>query len=190
MDSGTGRVRAASLRRSAETTARSPRCVHKPCMSRPTPALLLSLPALLALCACGAYPRDADGLSEQAAQRGMRVGVSADPPWVQVAADGSVSGPEAELVQRFADAHGYRLAWVPGGHDALMGELERSRLHAVIGGHDPDSPWKPMVGWSRPLGLRAPADGPMPERRIALPPGQSRWQLAVDTYLVDREHAQ
>ena len=156
--------------------------------SRPLSASLALL-ALLALSACSPYPRDADGLSEQAARHGMRVGASEDPPWVQVAADGSVSGVEADLVQDFADAHGYRLEWVPGGHDALMGQLERTGLHAVIGGHHPDSPWKPMVGWSRPLALRASPDGPMPERRIALPPGQSAWHLSVDQYLVDREHA-
>ena len=142
------------------------------------------------LAGCGPYPRDADDLSTQAAQHAMRVGASDDPPWVVVGDDGSVSGPEAELVQRFADAHGYRVEWKPGGHDALMRELERARLHAVIGGHDADSPWKPKVGWSRPLGLRAGPDGPMPERRIALPPGQSAWHLSFDEYLVEREGAQ
>lgn len=151
---------------------------------------LFSLALLASLAACGPYPRDADRLSEQAAQHAMRVGASDDRPWVQVGTDGRVSGPEAELVQRFADAHGYRIEWIPGGHDALMGELERARLHAVIGGHDPDSPWKPKVGWSRPLGVRASGDGPMPERNIALPPGQSRWHLAFDQYLVDQEDAQ
>jgi len=146
--------------------------------------------ALAALAGCGPYPRDADDLSRQAAQDAMRVGASDDPPWVRIAPDGSVSGPEAELVQRFAATHGYRVEWKPGGHDALMLDLERARLHAVIGGHDPKSPWKPEVGWSRPLGLRASPDGPMPERRIALPPGQSAWHYAFDQYLVDHEGAQ
>ncbi len=145
---------------------------------------------LLSLAGCKDYPRDADNLTRQARDHGMRVGASHDPPWVVVADDGSVGGPEAELVQRFADAHGYQLTWLPRGHDALMADLERARLHAVVGGHRPDSPWKPKVGWSRPLGLRASADGPMPERRIALPPGQSGWQLALDRHLVQREGAQ
>ena len=121
--------------------------------------------------------------------QGMRVGASHDPPWLQVGADGTVSGPEAELMQGFADAQGYRLTWLPGSHDALMRDLQDARLHAVVGGHHPDSPWKPMVGWSQPLALRASADGPMPERRIALPPGQSAWHLAFDRYLAERENA-
>ena len=107
-----------------------------------------------------------------------------------LAADGTVSGPEAALVQRFADAHGYALTWVPGSHDALMRDLARAHLHAVAGGHHPDSPWKPDVAWSQPLSLRALPDGPMPERRIALPPGQSAWHLAFDRHLAEREGAQ
>lgn len=149
-----------------------------------------ALAALLTLSGCGEYPRDADDMRAQAESQGMRVGASHDPPWLLVAADGSVGGPEADLVRRFADAHGYRITWLPGSHDALMGDLERARLHAVVGGHHPDSPWKPKVGWSRPLGLRASADGPMPERRVALPPGQSAWHLAFDRHLVEREGAQ
>lgn len=151
---------------------------------------VLALFALAVTTGCGPYPRDSDDLSELAATDTMRVGASDDPPWVRVTPDGGVSGPEAELVQRFAKAHGYRLEWKPGGHDALMLDLERARLHAVIGGHDPKSPWKPKVGWSRPLGLRASPDGPMPERRIAIPPGQSAWHYAFDQYLVDHEGAQ
>lgn len=159
-------------------------------MARPPLTVAVALATLLALSACDNYPRDTDDLTTQAAEQGMRVGASHDPPWLVVQADGSVSGPDADLVQRFADAHGYRLTWVPGSHDALMGDLERARLHAVAGGHHPDSPWKPKVGWSRPLGLRASRDGPMPERRIALPPGQSAWHLAFDRHLVEQEDAQ
>jgi len=159
-------------------------------MVRHSIAIAGALAALLALSACDDYPRDADDMTTQAAEQGMRVGASHDPPWLVVSGDGTVGGPEAELLQRYADAQGYRIIWIPGSHDALMGELERTHLHAVAGGHHPDSPWKPKVGWSRPLGLRASPDGPMPERRIALPPGQSRWQLAFDRHLVEHEGAQ
>jgi polar amino acid transport system substrate-binding protein len=157
-------------------------------MVRATP-LACTLAALLALAGCDRYPRDADDATGRAAESGMRVGASHDPPWVRVAADGSVDGPEARLVQRFAEAHGYSVAWVTAGHDVLMRDLERARLHAVIGGHHRDSPWKPKVGWSQPVRLRAGSDGPLPERRIALPPGQCGWHLAFDRHVVRHARA-
>ncbi len=158
-------------------------------MARPCTTLACALAALLALSACDGYPRDADAMTGKAAQRGMRVGASHDPPWLLVAADGTVSGPEAALVQRFADANGYALTWVPGSHDALMRDLARAHLHAVAGGHHPDSPWKPDVAWSQPLSLRALPDGPMPERRIALPPGQPAWHLSFDRHVLAQDPA-
>ena len=153
-------------------------------------AIACALSTVLALTACDRYPRDADDATRRAAEEGLRIGASHDPPYVQVAADGAVTGREAALMQRFADAHGYRLTWVPGGHDALMRQLQHAQLHAVIGGHHRDSPWKPRVGWSQPLHLRASADAPLRERRIALPPGQSGWHLAFDRYLVQQAHTQ
>lgn len=150
---------------------------------------LVLLAVALALAACGDYPRDADDMTARAAGQGMRVGASHDPPWVLVGPDGDVTGPEPDFLQRYADAHSYRLHWIAGGHDALMRDLERAHLHAVVGGHHRKSPWVPKVAWSQPLHARPSDDAPMPERRIALPPGQSAWQLAFDTYLVGQEHA-
>jgi len=158
-------------------------------MARRFPGVIYALAALL-LAGCGDdYPRDVDDASAQASAHGMRVGASHDPPWVRVGPGGDVGGPEAELLQRFAAARGDRLAWVVGGHEALMGDLERGRLHAVVGGHGRASPWKSRVGWSRALPLRAGEGAGMPERRIALPPGQSAWHLAVDRWLVAAEGA-
>lgn len=158
-------------------------------MARLSRTCIVVLAALLALPGCDRYPRDADDLTAQATQAGMRVGASHDPPYVRVSADGEVEGSEAQLMQRFASAHGYRITWIPGGHDALMRDLEHAHLHAVIGGHDRRSPWKPRVGWSRPLHQRPGPDAPMHDRRIALPPGQSAWHLAFDRYLVRHEGA-
>jgi polar amino acid transport system substrate-binding protein len=154
----------------------------------PLPAALARaaclLAAVLALGACDGYPRDADDMTRRATEQGMRVGASHDPPWVVVGADGRVTGPEPALLQRYAEAQGYRLEWAIGGHDALMRDLERAHLHAVVGGHHRKSPWAPKVGWSQPLRERPAADAPMPERRLALPPGQSAWHLAFDSFLV------
>lgn len=152
--------------------------------------VLLALAALSLLAGCDGYPRDADDMTAKAAGAGMRVGASHDPPYVSVSPEGNVTGTEAALVERFARRHGYRVAWTTDAHDALMRDLEDAQLHAVIGGHHPDSPWKPKVGWSRTLYVREDGNGALHERHIALPPGQSAWHLAFDRYLVEREGAQ
>lgn len=141
------------------------------------------------LTACNGYPRDADELTRHAAETGMRVGASHEPPYVRIAADGSVSGIDAALVEGFAREHGYRVTWVVDAHDELMRELSDAKLHAVVGGHQRDTPWKPKVGWSQPYHVREGGDGPMHARHIALPPGQPAWHLAVDRYLAERETA-
>ena len=155
------------------------------------PSQVVCAIALLALLAgCDGYPRDADDMTQKAADVGMYVGASHDPPYVRVSAEGEVTGTEVAPVERFANERGYRVIWATDAHDALMLDLENAQLHAVIGGHHPDSPWKPKVGWSRTLYLREGGNGALHQRRIALPPGQSAWHLAFDRHLVEREGAQ
>lgn len=152
-------------------------------MFRPVSCLLF-LAAITLLSACDGYPRDADAMSHRASASGMRVGASHEPPYLRVAPDGTVTGSDALLMEGFAREHGYRLTWVTDAHDALMRELKDADLHAVVGGHREQSPWTPEVGWSQPFRVREGGDGPLHERRIALPPGQSAWHLAIDRYLL------
>ncbi|VXB00264.1 ABC transporter substrate-binding protein [Luteimonas sp. 9C] len=147
------------------------------------PKSLLLLLLCLCLAACGPYPRDAHDSSARA-QAAMRVGLSHDPPYVQVRDGEAPGGAEVDLIARFAAARGLRVEWVVGGHDALMEDLLAHRLHMVAGGHSPQSPWA-EVGWSRDYRLPDAHDRPS-RRRLALPPGENAWHLTVDRWL----HAQ
>ena len=149
---------------------------------------LFGLLAGALLAGCDQYPRDADDMTARATDAAMWVGASHDPPHVVVSASGAVTGEEAAVIERFADARGYRVEWMVRPNDGLMHALEQAHLHAVIGGHDRRSPWRSRVAWSRPRLVRG-RDGVLQERRIALPPGQSGWQLAFDRHLIEREHA-
>ncbi|MDH5823104.1 transporter substrate-binding domain-containing protein [Luteimonas sp. RD2P54] len=143
---------------------------------------------LTALAGCEPYPRDAAGSTARADREAIRVGVSHEPPFVLVAgAGGQPTGPEVDMLRDLARSRGARIEWVVDGHDALMHELEEFRLHAVAGGHLPDSPWKPKVGWSRTYHLRPATPGPLHARMLALPPGENAWQLAVDGFLHSRQ---
>lgn len=134
---------------------------------------------ILALCACSDYPRDTENSLARAHQSGLRVGLSHDPPFVDLSG-GEPVGIEVDWIRRFADGRGMQVEWVTGGHDALMLELVDFRLQLVAGGHHRDSPWTD-ASWSLPVKI-ATADG-LVERRFALPPGENAWQLAIDRQL-------
>lgn len=144
------------------------------CPSRPLACLLG-----IALTGCGDYPRDAEASLQRARDDAIRVGLSHDPPFVDLG-HGAPAGIEVDWIARFAAARGMRVEWVPGAHERLMHDLVGFRLHVVAGGHSADSPWRD-VSWSRPVRIRT-ADG-LVERRFALPPGENAWQLAVDRQL-------
>lgn len=143
-----------------------------------------ALRSLLVLCAlslpaCADYPRDAGGSLARAQADVIRVGLSHDPPFVDLAAD-TPTGIEVAWFQEFARTRGMRVEWVPGGHEQLMRDLIALRLHAVAGGHRADSPWT-GVSWSVPF--HAAGDTGLVERRFALPPSEHAWQLRIDRAL-------
>ncbi|HST43979.1 MAG TPA: transporter substrate-binding domain-containing protein [Luteimonas sp.] len=155
-------------------------------MSRTLRVVLLA--ACCTLSACGDYPRDAEHSLQRVRGSALRVGVSHEPPYVVLAAGAQPSGSEVDLVRALARTQGARIEWVPGGHDALMGDLLAFRLQLVVGGHSEQSPWQSQVAWSRPY-LLADSVGGSARRRLALPPGENAWQLVVDRYVLRSERA-
>jgi polar amino acid transport system substrate-binding protein len=151
-----------------------------------------ALPLLLGaslLAGCGDYPRDAEGSTQRARTSAMRVGVSHDPPYVVLVHGAEPRGDDIARVRALARTQGARIEWVALGHERLMEDLLAFRLHLVAGGHVANSPWQPRVGWSRKWHARAGVDGPLHERRFALPPGENAWQLEVDRFLHDHDRA-
>lgn len=145
--------------------------------------------AAQAIAGCAPFPRDTGDSTGEAVRSGIIVGASGDPPFVEIGRDGEVSGSDAAIVERFAQAHGFRIHWVAGGHDPLMHQLEAGRLHLVIGGHAKDSPWESRVGWSMKIPIRGTPPAPLAARRFALPPGENAWHVLLDSYLVAHEAA-
>lgn len=148
-------------------------------MLRSPIVLALACCCALALAGCGGYPRDAEASLRRAHEDALRVGLSHDPPFVDLSGD-APAGLEVDWIRRFAEARGLRVEWAVGGHERLVQDLLAFRLHLVAGGHDEDSPWQD-VSWSLPARWRT-GEG-LVERRFALPPGENAWQLAVDRQL-------
>lgn len=138
------------------------------------------LPLVLCVVACTPYPRDPDRTLERVRGGVLLAGVSPDPPYVVLPADGPPQGSDVDRLQAVARAVGARIEWVPGDHDGLMHDLHGRRLHAVVGGIAVDSPWKAQVALTRPFDARD-AQGRQVHRVIALPPGENAWVMHVES---------
>jgi polar amino acid transport system substrate-binding protein len=146
------------------------------------------------LAGCGPFPRDPLDTLERVSQGTLRVGVSAHPPWVL---PGEVpTGEEPELVGELAQELGVQVEWHPGSTEALLARLEgrgrggsldsdKPALDLVIGGLCKDSPWKTHVAFSLPYADEVRGGGC--ERVLAMPPGENRWAVRVDSWIAQRE---
>ena len=92
----------------------------------------LTIAAVLVAAACDT-PRDPEGTLERATGGTIRVGVSANEPWVVVGA-GEPSGVEAELVRLFAEDLRADVEWVDGSVDELAAALHVREIDLLIAG--------------------------------------------------------
>jgi polar amino acid transport system substrate-binding protein len=94
--------------------------------------LCLTAAGALAAPACDA-PRDPEGTLERATGGTIRVGVSANEPWV-VLGSREPSGVEAELVRLFAEDLGAEIEWVDGTVDDLAAALHVREIDLLVAG--------------------------------------------------------
>lgn len=142
---------------------------------------VLLLMALGFLGACSDFPRDPEHTLDHVRHGVMRVGVSHDPHFVVMRADGTPEGREVEVLETYARTLDARIVWIEAGTHDLMAQLERFQIDAVVGGGGHDTPWDERVAFSRPYLVTAPSEVPE-SRRLALPPGENAWAMAFDRY--------
>lgn len=145
----------------------------------------LAAVAALLLSGCAGLPRDPNGtLDRIRSSQILRVGASPSEGLLAVA-DGDVTGPEADLVESFAQAQGARVEWHPGGETDLVHELAHGRLDLVVGGLTADSPWTEEVALTRPWSS-SQRDGATVERVLAAQRGENALLVALETHLDGR----
>ncbi|TDB92727.1 transporter substrate-binding domain-containing protein [Micromonospora fluostatini] len=126
------------------------------------------------------WPQDVGTTLEDVRGGVLRVGVTESPPWTRVGDDGSVTGAEAELVQRLAQRLDARVEWYPGSESTLMAALKDRVLDLVVGGLDAKAPWTEEAALTRPYvtvrtvvavppGVATPTD--LAGTRVAVPAG-------------------
>ena len=112
----------------------------------------------------------------------MRVGVSADSPWV-VNSGTAVAGYEARMMVELATQLNSRIETEAGSESELLEKLHKQHLDIVIGGLTDGSPWKKALALTRPYH----EDREGKKHVLALPPGENDWLLRVERYLHENE---
>lgn len=147
-------------------------------------AALLVLGVLL-VSGCG-IPKDSRGSLDAATGGVLRVGVSANPPWTQVDAAGTVSGTEAELVERYAATIGAEIDWQVGSEAVLADAIHRADLDIFIAGLTSDSPWTDKVALTRPYATAQASDGSSVKMVMAVPMGENALQVSLERFLAEQ----
>ena len=151
--------------------------------------VLVIVASLLAGCGGGtAFPRDVEGTLERATGGVLRVGASPHEGHVEVADDGGVSGPEADLVQAYATSIGATIEWTTGAESELMRKLDHGELDVVVGGLTSDSPWSSHAALTRPYGTTVGPDGKELKLVLATRLGENALLTSLEKFLVASGH--
>lgn len=140
--------------------------------------------------ACGPIPKDTEGSLDRITGGTLRVGVSENPPWTQVADDGSVTGREVDLLSGFAEQHNAQVEWTPGAESDLIMTLDRGDLDVVIGGLASSSPWSKHAALTRPYTEEVTPNGETEKMVMATRLGENALLVALETYLANTGEAQ
>lgn len=149
---------------------------------------VLSCLIVLLLTGCGrSFPDDSRGTLEQATNGVLRVGISENPPWTDVADDGTVTGSEVELVQAYAESINARIEWVPGSESVLADQTKHDQLDVVIGGLTKDSPWTDKIALTRPYQSVPAADGSTDKMVMGVQLGENALLISLETFLAEQQ---
>lgn len=99
---------------------------------------------LLCLTSC-VFPQDPEHSYEEARTNKLLIGVVENPPYTRVE-DSIFDGSEIELLRKFAEKKGLRIAFQEGSESKLVKQLEEFEIHIVAGGFTKKTIWKKKAG--------------------------------------------
>ncbi|MDX5346330.1 MAG: transporter substrate-binding domain-containing protein [Hymenobacteraceae bacterium] len=104
--------------------------------------------ALIFLQSCDNFPKDPEDTLNKVTNGTLKIGYSENPPWV-VKTAGAPTGVEPDLLKAFAQSINAEIEWTNDTEQNLFEDLEKEKLHIVIGGITKSTPWKAKVGITR-----------------------------------------
>lgn len=149
-------------------------------------AVLACLAVMLMTAGCqGRFPADSQDTLDRVSGGVLRVGVSENEPFTAVAPDGSVSGSEADLVEKYAATIEADVQWIPGGESTLAASMKEGDLDLVIGGFPSDAPWTSDIAFTRPYTTTMGPDGSEVKIVMGVTPGENALQIDLERFLAE-----
>lgn len=155
-------------------------------LRRARSVLLVAAMSLLAASCLSSFPADSQGTLDRATGGELRVGISENLPWTEVAPDGSVSGSEVELISDYAETIDAEIEWVPAGENVLAAEMTAGRLDVVVGGFPSDAPWTSEIALTRPYMTTTGPDGKQVKIVLGVRPGENALLVDLERFLAER----
>lgn len=155
-------------------------------LQRLRPLVMLAA-LLLAAAGCqGSFPADTQGTLERATGGELRVGIAENPPWTDVAPDGTVSGSEVDLLEAYAETIDAEIRWVSAGENTLAAEMVEGNIDLVIGGLASDVPWTSQIALTRPYTSTEGPDGKSVDIVMGVRPGENALMVDLERYLAEQ----
>jgi hypothetical protein len=148
---------------------------------------VIGFAALALTVGCGlSIPTDPDDTLARVTGAKLRVGVSPNPPWIELGEDGP-HGTEVDLVNAFAKTLDAEVEWIVGGEETLIAALEHGELQLVVGGLTADTPWVDQVAITKPYAETRDARGERQKLVMAAPPGENAYLLTLEKFLLSQD---
>jgi polar amino acid transport system substrate-binding protein len=160
-------------------------------MNRPNQPRFAVAALVLAVSLSGcasSFPADPEGTLDRVSGGTLRVGISPNGEWTDVADGGEASGIEVSLVEKFAETIDAEIAWVEGGEEQPFAQLHEGALDMVVGGLTDKTPWVNKGAVTKPFTEVTTSRG-MEKHVMATAMGENAFLLALEQFLLDQEGA-
>ncbi len=146
------------------------------------------LAVLVLMSGCDSFPADPRNSLTAALDRGsLRVGILANPPWVELSNPDAPAGMEVDLVAAYAEQLGIDIDWHTAGVEQQIEALTHYQLDLVIGGFSAAHPWRAETGQTFTYFHEPGMSGARGKHVILTAPGENALLMSLERFLFSRQ---